>query len=65
MRGRGVPVLTPVFPLPVSAAISTSPPPNMRGTASACTSVGRLKKDGHAREREREPEENHENKKSG
>ena len=53
MRGRGVPVLTPVFPLPVSAAISTSPPPNMRGTASACTSVGRLKKDGHARERER------------
>ena len=31
----------PVFPLPVSAAASTSPPPRINGTASACTGVGR------------------------
>ena len=33
---------TPVFPLPVSAAMSTSPPPRMSGTASAWMSVGSL-----------------------
>jgi hypothetical protein len=33
----------PVFPLPVSAAIKTSPPPRINGIASACTSVGSLK----------------------
>lgn len=32
----------PVFPLPVSAAIRTSPPPKIKGIASACTSVGSL-----------------------
>uniref|UniRef100_A0A1B0DJP7 GSKIP domain-containing protein n=1 Tax=Phlebotomus papatasi TaxID=29031 RepID=A0A1B0DJP7_PHLPP len=32
----------PVFPLPVSAAIRTSPPPRIRGIASAWTSVGRV-----------------------
>lgn len=34
----------PVFPLPVSAAINTSPPPKINGTASAWTSVGNLHK---------------------
>ena len=37
-------LLTPVLPDPVSAAISTSPPPNISGIASACTSVGNLKR---------------------
>ncbi len=32
----------PVFPDPVSAAIRTSPPPRIRGMASAWTSVGNL-----------------------
>lgn len=35
----------PVLPLPVSAAINTSPPPKINGTASAWTSVGNLHKD--------------------
>lgn len=34
--------LTPVLPEPVSAAMSTSPPPSMRGIASAWISVGNL-----------------------
>lgn len=32
-----------VFPLPVSAAIRTSPPPKTNGIPSACMSVGKLK----------------------
>jgi hypothetical protein len=32
----------PVFPDPVSAAMRTSPPPKIRGMASAWTSVGNL-----------------------